>query len=208
MKGASATYGFLLSCVIAIQPAQANPTAYPKRMVNGYTVDLQPLIDWWSSQKGNRPLPAWKHVRGTLVSDFPAGWVIEGIAEGHGQSFRFFVRNPPRERLRRFNELKTRLAQYERTSAANAEFLRRPVISDWYYVWQAEGPANAITETDYREVRADQHQLERNILAIREEMGPMQNSSGQFVLDALALQLQESVDGLAVYDHGITTPFK
>ena len=46
----------------------ADPCNSPKRMIGGGTVDLQPLFEWWSNQKeGKRPLPKWKHVRGSVV---------------------------------------------------------------------------------------------------------------------------------------------
>src|SRR5262245_20392129 len=128
----------LLACclfvwLLAIEPAYANPCSYPRRIVNGYAVDLQPLLGWWASPKGLRPLAGWKHVRGSIERDTALGWVINGKAEGQAHISSFLLKSPPREKLRRFEELKRQQAQLEQARAATLEVVARPVQTAWWY---------------------------------------------------------------------------
>jgi len=52
-------------------------------MLGEQTVDLQPLFEWSSNPDASeRPLSAWKRVRGRIVQETPYGWLLEGEAEG------------------------------------------------------------------------------------------------------------------------------
>src|SRR5437879_646368 len=98
-------WAFGVSCLLAVPFAGANPCNSPKRMIGGHTVSLQPLLDWWANPRGGvRPLSGWKHLRGTIVREMAYGWIIEGKAEGEHSS-QFLVKNPPVERLRKFQDL-------------------------------------------------------------------------------------------------------
>lgn len=185
----------------------ANPCVCPKRMVRGQTVDLRPLMNWWGEPKGVRPLSGWKHMEGAIVRETSYGWVIEVTREDHGAAERFFLRNPPRDRLRRFQALQQELAELKKTSAVAAELAGRAVYTDWYSYnfTQWAGPAQSLAE--YRQAQAALSFLCRRIAAIRDELAPMQDASGQFKLDAFALKCDESFEGLPVYDYGSTAPF-
>ena len=193
---------FLLVWLMAGFLLQANPCAHPKRMVNGYTVNLQPLIDWWTDSKGVRPLPGWKHIRGNIARDTSSGWVVTGKAEGQSQSRAFFLKNPPREKLARFRELQRSLSQLERLRATVLEMLRRPVTTGW--IWPGAGPGGAtyVSAAEHRQYELRLHSIDTEISLAKEELATMQDEQGEFRLDAFALRLPETFEGLPVFDFG------
>jgi hypothetical protein len=170
-------------------------------------VDLQPLISWWPAPKGARPLSGWKHVSGIIVRETTSGWVVEGKAEGHGRQCTFLLKNPPQDRLQRFQELQRQLTENERGSAAAREYLSRPVCTDWYAVYLTQGQAPPISLTEYREASALLGEFGRNINAIQAELASMQDANGNFKLDAFAPRINETFEGLPVFDHGSTRSF-
>lgn len=154
-----------------------------------------------------RPLSAWKHVRGTIARDRPYGWVIEVRHEGDGHAERFFLKDPPRDRLQRFQELQKELAEYKEASVLATEVLSRPVYTDWYsyYLTPWTGPALSLAE--YRNAEATLLVIQRKMAAISDELATMQDTLGEFEVDAFALKCDESFEGLPVYDYGSTAPF-
>src|ERR1041385_5018948 len=71
---------FLSGCFLvlsaAFEPAQANPLKSPRRTINQYVVDLNPLFRWWTNRAGARPLEAWVHITGQIVGTNAWGWVL------------------------------------------------------------------------------------------------------------------------------------
>jgi hypothetical protein len=171
--------------------------------MHGYTVDLQPLMNWWSEPKGVRPLSGWKRVQGTITKETAFGWIITGKAESKHQASIFFVRNPPRERLRRFQELNRRLAELVRARESMRQFLRRPVSSDWYSLWSSQWSGPPITLAQYKDAGSALAELGSTIDAIQAELATMKNQQGDFKLDAFALSTHEWFQGLPVFDHGL-----
>jgi hypothetical protein len=172
--------------------------------VNGYTVDLQPLMQWWPAPKGLRPLAGWKHVRGTIVKEISLGWVVSGKAEGQEGTSTFVVKNPPRDSVRRFQEAKSQLTETERVRAEVTEFLKRPVCTDWYGYWQGQfqWTAPPISVSEYNQGTARLAELDQKITSLHAQLAAMQDANGNFRLDAFALKLNQAFDGLPVYDHG------
>ncbi len=193
--------------LVASGTIQANPCVCPKRMVRGQTVDLQPLMNWWREPKGARPLPAWKHVHGSIARDIPYGWVIVVRREEDGQVEKFLLKNPPRDRLRRFQDLQQELVTCQKASAVANELVSRPVYTDYYSYWvtHSVGPAQSLPE--YRQAEAMLSAINRRMAEIHDELAPMKDASGQFQLDAFALKFDDSFEGLPVYDYGSTAPF-
>ncbi len=56
--------------------------------------------------------------------------------------------------------------------------------------------------TVHRNVPASLSVLEADIEWIRQELATMQDRDGKFELDAFALELKETYEGTAVFDHG------
>lgn len=204
MKHSATLICCLLALALVAAPAAANPCTHPVRIVNGYTVDLQPLMTWWPQPKGMRPLSGWKHVRGTIVREDALGWVVKGKAEGQKLATTFFLKNPPRDTLRRFQELRRQLSEYQSARTEVTEFLKRPVSSDWYSYWlaQSQWTAAPISVAEYNQATARLAQIDHKITSLHEELAPMQDANGNFKVDAFALNLQQIYNALPVYDHG------
>jgi hypothetical protein len=177
-------------------------------MVNGHTVNLSPLIQWWSAPKGIRPLSSWKHVRGSIAQDSPLGWIIVGKPEGENRASKFFLKNPPRERLRKFHELRPRLAEYEQARTAALEKLGRPVHTWYDWLWRTQPGANGISLEEYRQTSAQLAELDRNIHATQAELAPLQDEHGEFKVDVFALHTNEQYQGLPVFNYGLAQPFQ
>lgn len=200
-------FAVVTGLALASGTIDANPCVYPKRVLRGQTVNLQPLMSWWHEPKGVRPLSAWKHVQGTILRDTPSGWVVDMERESDGQAEMFFLKNPPRDRLLRFQQLQQELNDYIKATAVLRELVRGPVYTDWYsyYLTQWTGPAVSLTE--YRDAEAALSFIHRRMATITDELASMQNAPGQFKLDAFALKCDELFEGLPVYDYGSTAPF-
>jgi hypothetical protein len=191
-----------LGWLLLADRASGNPCVYPRRMVNGYAVDLRPLMEWWAEPKGLRPLSGWKHVRGIITEDTALGWMMTGKAGGEGNSSKFFLKNPPRERLQRFQEIKRRLPELDKARVATQELVQRPVHSYWDRAWAVPRPSPVLSVAEHKEAAERLRLLDQEIQGLREELAPMQDEEGDFRLDAFALRLSERYQGLLVFDHG------
>jgi hypothetical protein len=198
----------LQGCLLTTPLLQANPCVSPRRLVNGYTVNIQPLFEWWGSPKGLRPLASWKHVRGVIARETQGGWVVTGKVEGHSRTETFLLKNPPQDRLLRYHELQRQLAESQRASDATREFLKRPVATDWYTVVVSQGQAPPITLAEYRDAQARLDELIRTTHSIGDDLRSLQDHEGHFAVDAFALRVNDTWQGITVLDHGSTTPFR
>jgi hypothetical protein len=195
---------FTIASLLCCGFGAADPCNSPKRMVSGRTVDLQPLFEWWSTQKeGSRPLPRWKHVRGSIVRVTAMGWIISGEAEGESQ-MRFLLKNPPRERLERFENLHLQLPAYERQRADLNEYLQRPLRTPYYETFVFDSQLPPIGWKDQQAALARLDEVERTIAAIHQEIGNCEDEHGNFRFDGFALRVHEKYEGLPVFDHGFS----
>ncbi|MCU0783854.1 MAG: hypothetical protein MUF81_07350 [Verrucomicrobia bacterium] len=109
----------------------ASPARDPKRAINGQTVDLTPLIEWWQHHAGKRPFPGWVHATGQIVGTNTCGWTVEGSVDTPSakskdgnqltSGSKFILKTPPVQELAEFTRLDARLKELK------AE--RRPVES-------------------------------------------------------------------------------
>ena len=195
-------YAFGLCWYLLSQTANANPCIHPQRLVNGHIVNLQPLMEWWKEPKGVRPLAGWKHVQGSITNATALGWILTGKVGSKNRPATFLLKNPPREQLVRFQQLKRQFRECEDRRQATAQFLERPVYTDLYSLAATGSPAQPITLPEYREASSRLAELNHALNAIRAELAPMQDHSGNFQLDAFALNLHQSYQGLEVFNYG------
>jgi hypothetical protein len=198
----------LFGGLLAIKSGQANPCVYPKRLINGHTVEIQPLFNWWGTPKGLRPLVAWKHVQGAISRDSPAGWIVTGKTEAHSQGATFFIKNPPRERLLKFNELKRQVDECKQARDAARAFLQRPIFTDYYSLALSQSKMAPISVTEYRQASAHLGELTHTLNSLNGELAPLQDGHGNFKVDVFALKTEEILEGLPVFDHGSTRAFQ
>lgn len=125
----------VLLVMVAANVAKGDPLTHPKRLVDGQTVDLSPLFQWWNKHRGQRPLSAWVHVTGTIVGTNAWGWTVNALIEespaGNGGKRReqaapakrekIVLKSPPLADLGQFEMLnaqrKTLNAERDRLSA-------------------------------------------------------------------------------------------
>jgi len=194
-----------LSCSLGFGVAIADPCDSPTRMVNGQAVDLTPLLEWWSNgQAGERPLSGWKHIRGRIIGETAYGWIIQGEAEGESLSAKFLLRNPPRERLQKFQALEQQLLSCERERVYLNDYLDLPVRSP--YDGHSDSTVPSISWSDQVAAVTRLQELARTIPSLRQELGQCQDERGNFRLDAFALRLSERYQGFPVFDHGYSLP--
>lgn len=193
-----------MSCVLCFGYDGSDPYNAPKRMVNGQTVDLQPLFEWLVNPNGDaRPLAAWKHMRGSLIAETAFGWIIEGEIEGQGEVSRFLVKNPPRQQLEKYRQLQRDLPGLERDRFYLKEYLKRPLRTTWGEYWgYYDSPVPRITYSEQQAATDRLEDLEQTISRLRQEIARTQDGRGNFRLDAFVLRLNERYDGLPVFDHG------
>src|SRR6266496_559819 len=109
--------------------ARADALKYPKRMVNGQTIDLTPLFRWSAKPESDRPLTSWVHITGAVVGSNTYGWIIEAqiappasqgssAARKHpqGAPHEILLRNPPMSDRADFDAL---LAQHKALTATH-----------------------------------------------------------------------------------------
>ncbi len=124
-----------------------------------------------------------------------------------GQTSTYFLKNPPRQKLRRFQELKRQLPEYERARDAARAYVSRPVCTDWYSFTLTQWPTPPISLSEFREANAVLGELNQKVDAIRTELTSMQDEQGNFKLDVFALKLNETFERLPVLDYGLAQPF-
>jgi len=202
--GSSGLFFWLITVVLLIGDCAglANPAVYPKRRVNNYTVDLMPLILWWEEPHGNRPLLSWKHIQGTLEQESGFLWLIQAKAEGQTGWQALALKNPPRERLQRYRELKELLPKLEQARASAAQIANLPAYSGWH--WNYYGLART-PSADYdriEQAKAHVQELDHRIGLAHEELAVLADKHANFRIDAFALRVNEIYQGRPGYDFG------
>jgi len=179
-----------------------------KRVVNGRTIDLTPLVRWYQqAPTANRPLRAWVLVTGKFVSQTAYGWQVSGYTDNEQQARPFIIKNPPTESLAEFNRLKARFnVLLQRQTRLNADLQRaQQLYTD--------------TEEDYRRrgyVRFGGDLLDQRQVAVNQLRGELarlgqdiqvfealgQDLRGEFTVRCFALKTGQAFNGLLLYDHG------
>ena len=219
-----------LSCLClfacsAFSTAQANPLKCPKRAINPYIVDLQPLFHWWTNRAGSRPLEAWVHITGQIVGTNSWGWVLKahvdeavhakGEATGRSSSQEggnIILKNPPRYEQAEFETLKARmkvLLTERDAGAAQVADAHKHVIA---IADQQKGSRQHHTirlareSTKWKEAeKAAQEQLksiDKEIAEINTKLSTFPDRE-KYAVDCFALRPNEKISGMPVYDHGM-----
>ena len=210
---------FCLFACSAFSPAQANPLKSPKRAIDSYIVDLQPLFHWWTNRAGNRPLEAWVHVTGQIVGTNSWGWVLHARIEDAGRTNNglaekrdIILKSPPRSDQAEFEGLKARMKVLLTERDASAA-----------QVTEAHKHAKAVTDqqkgsrqhhtirlaresTKWKETeKTAQEQLkaiDKEIAEVNTNLSGFPNRE-TYAVDCFALRPSEKINGLPVYDHGM-----
>ena len=210
-----------VAALLAAATVRANPLKNPKRAIGGQTVDLDPLFRWWTNRHGARPLWAWTHITGTVVATNSWGWTVEARLDPppaltHGSArerasaggrIKLALRHPPVSDLADFSQLSAESQALIDQSQALSNTVKTAANQ-----LREIGPGNHRS----RFVAAQVHQLHlvenqakaqlanlRPLLAdCRAKLAAFQDSK-KYILDCLALDMGEDVNGLPLYDYGV-----
>ncbi len=221
--------GLACAALLVSFPATSNasPLQHPKRLLTTYTVDLNPLFQWWSKHQGPRPLSSWVRITGSIVGTNALGWIVQGDIErtrhdkeedkdsaGSGQEPRkFILRSPPIDDLVEFEELSSKLKalNLQRSAlAANERDLRsrQQAVAEQQRTLRRNGSRSRVLAMEDRqlkqlesETKAQEKPLDQQIQELKTRLASFP-SRDYYVLDCFALDLQSSYEQLPVYDHG------
>ena len=208
--------GRQLPQVLFLQPYDA---ARAQRLIAGkHQVNVAPLLYWLrlpanERDKTDRPLLAWKQIIGKILADYRfadyrPGWVVQVTIDGSTKTEKVLLGNPPIRELANFRQLEARwhaLAEEEArlTPLAKAEQgvvikenLRAPPGSDERLTIVGP-PAKARLES----IRAEMRRLPLNDVGLQST----KDFERGFIISDVALETQETLNGIRVYDCGHVT---
>ncbi len=216
------TIGLLVLLAWSVS-AQTNDDLFPRRLVNGAVVNLEPLIEW--SRLANRdevprPLKAWVVITGTKVGDSIWGWVVSTQSEGKEE--RLLLKNPPAAELAEFDQLKAQyqqlvkkrqrlLALNQPTNAAYIDPAQQRAEAAWWRSQSAEALAAARNRAAALAAQTNPtpsaNAATNTALADLDEQIERLMTQGydltrDFPIKCLALKTAQSFDGMVVYDRG------
>jgi len=207
--------------------ACGDPLKYPKRLVNGVGVDLNPLFHWWNKPRGERPLTSWVHITGSIVATNAWGWTVsatleESPADKGGKRRessaatrheKIVLKNPPLQDLAEFEKLKAQLkalhAEHDRQSAEAEQAAKRSREIDTRQDanrrrrWHVRGLAEESRRWDQAEnaAKARVKTLDKQIKEVDSKLANYSDRS-KYSIDCFALKANQKYLDLPVYDHG------
>ncbi len=212
----------LPALLLAAPVLSAGPLNNPKRMVEGQTVNLTPLVQWWTKHNGPRPLPAWGEARGPVVGTNSMGWIVQGqfkgalnhstVHEGKAASGgKFILKNPPLSDraefdrlLASYNALESQrgdVAAQESRLKGNVDEIRRERRASGGHV-RGAGRAAANAQHADAQAKAQLKTLDAQIAEAQKKLAAYPNAS-HYEVDCLAIDLGRVFQGLPVYDYGV-----
>lgn len=212
------TFFGTLTVLVAVA-LHANPARDARRMVNGRTADLIPLIKWWTNHSGPRPLTGWVHVRGPVVGTNAGCWVVQAQVEhahksepggetAASASDKLLLKNPPIQEMAEFQRLSAQLksleeargqvnAQEQQARAAADAIAKEQNVNRRYR--SAQRRQAQLTES---EAKAELKPLDRQIQDVKQKLA-IYPSSDHYEVDCFALDIAQTYSGLQLYDHGL-----
>jgi hypothetical protein len=216
--------GFALAALTWVGPlallVEGTPVRDAHRMVNGQSVDLTPLFQWWAKQSDNRPLAAWVHVTGEIVGTNAGGWLVSAQLDDkgggdRGENRRILLRNPPLQDRAAFDKL---LAQKKALEAQRKNLNHRAEqASSRLQEISEERKAARQQHAQMRGLNAQSSTLKQEEKSAKAQLKPVEGqiaevdkqlkqypSADHYVVDCFALKTAEQASGAPVFDHGTT----
>ena len=199
--------------LVSLGPASAAPApstllTVPRRAINGQTVDLTPLFNWWTNHQGDRPLSAWVRVSGTVVGSNAMGWVILGQAERPGAAstgiseYRFILKHPPAQELAEIERLRAELslatAQRARIQAEEARVKREEALLHRVPRAPITVELRQVEQNDTRLTKT----LDQTIGQLKKKLATYPNPD-HYKIEAIALKAGAEYNHLPIYDYGL-----
>jgi hypothetical protein len=207
--------------------ASASPLRAPRRIINGQTVSLDPLFQWWTNHHGARPLSAWVHITGTVVGTNAWGWIVEAQvektdrpnkpepsadAETNGPG-KILLGNPPlmdrtefellSAQLKALNQEHATIASQEAQARDRAQTLTNERNSTPQNRVQTRVVSQMVRQLHQLEnqAKAELKWLDEQIKVLKTRLAPYPNSD-HYVLDCFALDTGQEQSQMRIYDHG------
>ena len=196
--------------------SSASPAKDPKRVINGQTVDLTPLIQWWNQKSGDRPYPAWVHVTGQIVGTNAGAWIINGQTddkEGSGGEKKLLLRNPPTQDRAAFDQLLAQKkaleaqhaglhAQADQADAKLKDISQERKAAREHHV-RASGlnAQSSKLKQEEKTAKSEMKPIDAQIADLDKKLKPY-GSTDHYVIDCFALKTGQAVGGMPVFDHG------
>jgi hypothetical protein len=197
----------LLTIAFAVN---GTPVKDPKRAVNEQTVDLTPLFQWWNHHEGERPLKAWVHVTGHIVSTTAWGWAVQARLEQTGEKkdgaekeMKIILKNPPVQEQVEFERLKGQLKTLndERSHLSAQASTAANHAKDTAHQRHAAA-ANAAYHHQETAAKDQIKNVDEQLKTINGKLAAFPDHE-TYSVDCFALQTGQTVNGLPVYDHGV-----
>lgn len=215
----------LVGCVVGAvwwcgSVLHANPLKDPKRVVSGQTVDLDPLFQWWAHRQGERPLYAWAHLTGHIVSTNSWGWTVDAQLDrppaeakssakatvSAGGRIKVALRHPPTAELDDFSLLAATYAAWSNQAQALSNQVQAAGAR-----LRAIGPnyqRSAAVAVETRQLHLNENQAKAQLANLRPLLADAHArlatfpEPNQYVVDCFALDTKERFNGLPAYDYG------
>jgi hypothetical protein len=187
----------------------------------GQTVDLQPLFRWWTNRHGDRPLYAWAHITGAVVATNSWGWTIEGYldappARTHGSArerasavgkLKLALRHPPLSDLEDFSQLAAELKALNDQSQALSNVVKTAANRLRDIGRNTQHSRALAVQIQQLHITHDQAKAQlanlRPLLADCHAKLAAFPDPKKYVLDCLALDMEQEVNGLPIFDYGV-----
>jgi len=199
---------------------EGDPVKDPKRVVNETTIDLGPLLRWWSKHEGERPLTAWVRVTGSVIGTNALGWTLDARVEsragrehepgaakssGDGQT-KIILKHPPAQEFAEFESLAERLkALNEEHSQLSAQEAKDKSEENALHTNGVRGRGAALqaryAKQNDQEAKERLKEVDKQIEELRLKLASFPNPA-KYTVDTFALELGQAYGGLPVYDRG------
>ena len=221
------TRWFFALAALASASLMAGPLQHPRRLINAYQVDLNPLFKWWTKHEGPRPLSSWVHITGTIVGTNAAGWIVEAqVEDAHKEEgnpragtardpLKIILRTPPVEDLVDFQTLSSKLAALNAQRASLASEESHDKEREQAVAAQQRGARGSrarflsLEDGQLKQAenvaKAGQKPLDQQIQELKSKLAAY-GRADRYSLDCFALDLQTDYEGMPVYEHGRIMP--
>jgi hypothetical protein len=179
----------------------------PKRMVDGVTVDLSPLLAWRKSHQGDRPLTRWVELKGGIVGTNGLGWVLFAHAEGKSsKEAKVILKNPPQAEGARYAQLTAQLEALKQERARFQTEANRPLHDRKVRTRRGTRVVRDPNHAEVKDAKAQLADVNQRVKVVERELAQLPSQNGRYLVDCLALQTDTVSDGLPVYDRGAIVP--
>ncbi|HEU5069219.1 MAG TPA: hypothetical protein VFV96_02275 [Verrucomicrobiae bacterium] len=182
-------------------------TEPPKRMVDGVTVDLSPLLAWRKSHQGDRPLTRWVELKGSIVGTNGLGWVLFAHAGGKtSKETKVILKNPPQAEGARYALLAAQLEALKQERARFQAEANQPLHDRKVRTRRGTRVLRDPNHAEVKDAKAQLADVNQRVKVVEKELAQLPSQNGRYVVDCLALQTGTVAGGLPVFDRGAIVP--